>query len=394
MGWHPTVEVRWRPWCARRNPVGSCRGLHEIAHPHQVVHGRGEGEQPADPLEATEFDFAQQPHRLQPPEDLFDPFALLLTHGVAGMAGGPSINGTGTVRRVLGHMGRDLHRPQILDERVRVVVFVAPQRHTLSARALADHCQRRLPLRRTGRLGEARIHDQSMPVLHQDMTQEAQLGLLARRLLVQPGLRIGRRGVCGIRPSLASEIHTGIARIIRRRPGRGVALPLEALLARPGLDQRAVDREVLIGQQAMGLGLRQDLLEERRGHLARQQAVPVLREDGHIPHRRVQIKADKPAKQQVVLQRLHQKPFTAKAVEHLQQQGAQQLLRGNRGPARVGIQLRQLGRQRGQGRVHVLLDGPQWMGRWYALLRREIAEHPGLLGIRTTHREPPGVGGR
>ena len=37
--------------------------------------------------------------------------------------------------------------------------------------------------------------------------------------------------------------------------------------------------------------------------LARQQAVPILREDGHIPHRRVQIKAHKPAKQQVVLHR-------------------------------------------------------------------------------------------
>jgi len=26
---------------------GSCRGLHEVTHPHQVVHGRSEGEQPA-----------------------------------------------------------------------------------------------------------------------------------------------------------------------------------------------------------------------------------------------------------------------------------------------------------------------------------------------------------
>ena len=49
------------------------------------------------------------------------------------MAGGPSINRTGTVCRVLGHMGRDLQRPQILDERLRVVVLVTSHRHPLSA---------------------------------------------------------------------------------------------------------------------------------------------------------------------------------------------------------------------------------------------------------------------
>ncbi len=52
-----------------------------------------------------EFDLPQQSHRVQPAEEFFDLFMVLLTHGVAGMAGGPSINRTGTVRRVLGRMG-------------------------------------------------------------------------------------------------------------------------------------------------------------------------------------------------------------------------------------------------------------------------------------------------
>ena len=81
-----------------RGHVGSCGGLHEIAHPHQVEDRRGKGKEPADPPHPTACDLPQQPHGLQPAEDLFDPFALLLTHGVAGMAGGPSINRTGTVR--------------------------------------------------------------------------------------------------------------------------------------------------------------------------------------------------------------------------------------------------------------------------------------------------------
>ena len=203
-GVHPTVEARCGPRCVRRGLVGSCGGLHEIAHPHQVVHSRGEGEQPADSLHATEFDFAQQPDRLQPSEDLFDPFPLLLTHGVARMAGGPFINRTGTVCRVLGHMGRHLPRPQILDELVCVIVLIPTQRDPACGGPGVQQGDRRLPFRRAGRRGEARVHDQSMPILHQHMPHEAQLGLLARRLLVQPGLRIGRRGVRGIRPALAA----------------------------------------------------------------------------------------------------------------------------------------------------------------------------------------------
>ncbi len=86
--------------------------------------------------------------------------------------------------------------------------------------------------------------------------------------------------------------------------------------------------------------MRQHLLEERRGDLARQQAVPVFGEDGHVPHRRVQIQADKPAEQQIVVQLFHQEPFAPNTVEHLQQQGAKEFLWGNRGPTGVGIQFR------------------------------------------------------
>ena len=42
--------------------------------------------------------------------NLFDPFAPLQTHGIARMAGGPSVNRTRMVRCVLGNMGRDPHR--------------------------------------------------------------------------------------------------------------------------------------------------------------------------------------------------------------------------------------------------------------------------------------------
>src|SRR5262249_7711997 len=56
---------------------------------------------------------------------------------------------------------------------------------------------------------------------------------------------VRRRG--RIAAALAVKIHGRIARVIggRRRRVR----PFEALEASPGLDQRAVDREVLVGQQ-------------------------------------------------------------------------------------------------------------------------------------------------
>ena len=114
-GSRPTVEARCGPRSARRNRIGSWGSLHEIADPHQAVHGGSEGEQPADPSHTTEFDLPQDPHCFRPAENLFDPFALLLTDRIAGMSRGPAINRTGTVRRVLGHMGCDLQRPQILD---------------------------------------------------------------------------------------------------------------------------------------------------------------------------------------------------------------------------------------------------------------------------------------
>ena len=92
----------------RRNGVGYYRSLHESAHPHQVVHGRDDGERPPDSLHTPKFDLAQQSHRFQPAKDLFDPFALLLTHSIAGV---PAINLIGSVCRKLDHLGRDLQGP-------------------------------------------------------------------------------------------------------------------------------------------------------------------------------------------------------------------------------------------------------------------------------------------
>jgi hypothetical protein len=47
---------------------------------------------------------AQQADGFQRAEDLFNPFPFLLTDGIARLASGAPINGTGQSGRVLGHM--------------------------------------------------------------------------------------------------------------------------------------------------------------------------------------------------------------------------------------------------------------------------------------------------
>ena len=66
---------------------------------------------------------------------------------------------------------------------------------------------------------------------------------------------------------------------------------------------------------------------ELREHIAVLQPVAVLGEGGRVPDRIVRRQSHEPAIQKIVIQLLHQLAFRADAVEHLQQQGAQQLLR-------------------------------------------------------------------
>ncbi len=83
--------------------------------------------------------------------------------------------------------------------------------------------------------------------------------------------------------------------------------------------------------------LAQHLVKECLGDGPLQQPVPVLAEHRRHPHHVIHIQSHKPPEQEVVIELLHKHPFAADGVEHLQQQGPQQLLRGDRGATDVGI---------------------------------------------------------
>src|ERR1035438_6924726 len=101
-----------------------------------------------------------------------------------------------------------------------------------------------------------------MAVLHQYVAKIAEFGFLPMPFAIQPRLRIRFRCMRLIPAPLASKL-------------TGVAIPaiflLEALLAGPSLDQRAVHAEVLFRQ--MRLGLRQHPREELPRNLLVQQAI-------------------------------------------------------------------------------------------------------------------------
>ena len=87
-----------------------------------------------------------------------------------------------------------------------------------------------------------------------------------------------------------------------------------------------------------------------------QQPVAVLGEYCGHPHRLIHVHAHEPAKQQIVVQLLHQQPLAPNRIEDLQQQGPQQTLRRDRRASHVGVQLSELRRHVLEHAVHQRSD--------------------------------------
>jgi len=134
-----------------------------------------------------------------------------------------------------------------------------------------------------------------------------------------------------------------------------------------------------------GFGLGLDAREKEPGHVRGDQTLPILGKDGVVPHLVVHGQADKPAKQQIVIQLLHQQALAANGVQHLEQQSPQQLFRGNGGTSHLGIHGLKLGPQVRQGLIHHRLDRPQRVIQRHSLCGRKVTEHAILMGIETTH---------
>src|SRR5258708_13576858 len=102
-----------------------------------------------------------------------------------------------------------------------------------------------------------------------------------------------------VRPLLAMKVSLGVASLAAAAGSwvlvRGRALRHEALHAGPGFDQRAVDREVLAGEELAHLRQAEHAGHELARDVAVQEPVAVLAEHRGLPHLLVHRQPPKPA---------------------------------------------------------------------------------------------------
>src|SRR5207248_570617 len=115
----------------------------------------------------------------------------------------------------------------------------------------------------------------AVSVLHKRMAHVAELGLAPLCLPIELGFGIGRALMRVVLAHLTMKIRAVI-------PMLG-ALRLEAFVRGPSLDQRAVDREMLVRQKRLHLRVCEKRSHELLEHVAFLKAFPILREHCHIP---------------------------------------------------------------------------------------------------------------
>src|ERR1039458_8246383 len=148
---------------------------------------------------------------------------------------------------------------------------------------------------------------------------------------------------------------------------------------------------MLVRQQRFYLRMVQKLGHELRKHVAVLQSVSVLREGGRVPDRIVGRKPYEPAVQKIVVQLFHELSFRPNAVEHLQQQRAQQLLRRDRGTSFARVELPQATVQLAEYLTDKLPDLPQRMARRNPRLWRYVRKQPTLI-LKCSSSEEQRVG--
>jgi hypothetical protein len=101
-----------------------------------------------------------------------------------------------------------------------------------------------------------------------------------------------------------------------------------------------------------GVRLLHDRREEGLGDVPGQPPLPVLREHRDIPYWGIEAQPHEPPIEDVEVQLLHELALTPDRVQRLEQQGAEELLRGDRWPPGLRVQPRETGRQRPPHLIH------------------------------------------
>jgi hypothetical protein len=152
-----------------------------------------------------------------------------------------------------------------------------------------------------------------------------------------------RSAAASLRPALATQI---------RSPG------LEALERGPGLQQGAIDGEVLTGKQVLLTSEAQDCLEEFAADVVLEQPLPVLGEGAQVEGGVLHVEVQEPLEEQVVAEPFAELALTANRVEGHQPAGLEQVLGWDRGATILGVHLIDNRTQLGEGRFDKRLHAP------------------------------------
>src|ERR1700684_2625226 len=169
-------------------------GRRQIAQPHQVVGGQGEGKHPTHSADSAMASLAQAGDGLEPAKDFFHAFALLLADQIARMTGGAVIDDAGLLAR---YMGSYQVVAQLLYKLLGIVPFVGAQGNAPPARDLLHHRHRRLRFSAPGGLSYTAVERQAVTVFHQHVSGVTELGLLALTLAGQQRFGVGG-GLVGV----------------------------------------------------------------------------------------------------------------------------------------------------------------------------------------------------
>jgi hypothetical protein len=122
-------------------------------------------------------------------------------------------------------------------------------------------------------------------------------------------------------------------------------------VARERLEERAVHGDVLAREQRLHIRSRDHGPEEDARDVAIQEPLAIFREGRRVPRRRLEVDADEPPDEQVVLELLAALPLGADRVEHLHQHGTEETLGRHRGAADAAVERLESRRQLAQDRV-------------------------------------------
>ena len=355
-----------------------------VAHSNQVIGREGKIGLRGNPLKTTEFRFPETADCLCPAEGFLNPFSDFETLPVPFMAGGPTVNGGAF--DFLGHVGSDLYIPERFNKLRHVIALVRTQRGFGLQDAAPGHGLCRLPFRSTRSDRGFGINHQTRLVLHQDMPHVAKDALVTLALLVDPALRIRRRGVRFIAPALSLEVDGRVAPPVFWRVSRAI-FRAESLHRGPGFNEGPIDREVFVRNQFLPFGQSKDAAKEEAGDLLIQQPIPVCREGRVIPYFPIQGQPNKPSVQQIEIDLLYQLPLGANSKKDLQQTGSKEAFRGYRAATCLGIKFREVSIHAPQQKVNHFAEFSNRVRNRYSLFQSSIAEQLFLGDIGAAHGE-------